>query len=93
MTGFNPSKFVRLPQRQVATEVAVKEFKAFFSRGKDVHRHGKAPVDVIDHTAVLMSSIRREKSGSISRTMRPKRHRQRSKAVAERTRLIHPDTR
>ena len=51
MTGFN-SSFIGLTGDQAATEAAVKEFKAFFSRGKDVHQHGKeTPADVIDHTA------------------------------------------
>ena len=48
MTGFNPS-FIGLTGDLAATEAAVKEFKAFFSRGKDAHNHGKN--DVIDHTA------------------------------------------
>lgn len=47
MTGFNPS-FVGLYGDLAATEAAVKEFKAFFSRGKDVHNHGKS--DTIDHS-------------------------------------------
>lgn len=47
MTGFNPS-FVGLYGDLAATEAAAKEFKAFFSRGKDVHNHGKS--DAIDHS-------------------------------------------
>ena len=51
MTGFNPS-FIGLYGDLAATEAAVKEFKAFFSRGKDAHHHGtETPIDVIDHTA------------------------------------------
>jgi len=50
MTGFNPS-FIGLYGDLAATEAAVKEFKAFVSRGKGVHHHGKEPlIDVIDHT-------------------------------------------
>ena len=51
MAGFNPS-FIGLTGDLAATEAAAKEFKAFFSRGKNVHRHGKQPmIDLIDHTA------------------------------------------
>ena len=55
MTGFHPS-FIGLAGDLAATEAAAKEFKAFFSRGKGVHQHGKeASIDLIDHSTEASS--------------------------------------
>lgn len=47
MAGFNPS-FIGLTGDLAATEAAAREFKAFFSRGKQAHIHGES--EAIDHS-------------------------------------------
>ncbi len=47
MAGFNPS-FIGLTGDLAATEAAAREFKAFFSRGKQAHNHGES--ESIDHS-------------------------------------------